>query len=476
MTSLTSLQFHGAAGEVTGSRHHVSYDHHGQRTEFLVDCGMFQGGRDALHRNGERFLFDPAALKFVLLTHAHIDHSGLLPKLCRQGFQGRIYCTSATRELLEILLRDSAHIQKMDYERILRRQERGRWRGEVIPPLYDLEDVDRALDQLVAVPYGKDFEPAAGASARFENAGHILGSAITRVSIDQPDQADPLTVVFSGDLGMPGRPLMPDPTPVFDADVLVIESTYGDRLHKTIDHTEEEIVRIIMQTLQGQGNVVIPSFAVGRTQEILFLLIDLVRRGRLPRLDIWVDSPMATAATELTHRYFRELDREAKQTFSWFESHPKALNIRFVSNVEESKALNKIKAGAIIISASGMCEAGRILHHLYWNLPREQNAVLITGFQARGTLGRKLVDGEKQVRILGEEVAVRASIHTVGGLSAHADQEGLLGWCRLFKRPPKRTFIVHGEPQASEDFRVAMSESLRWSNLVVPHPLTRYEI
>ena len=476
MTPQTTLQFHGAAGEVTGSRQTVSYEVHGNRYEFLVDCGMFQGGREALHRNGERFLFDPAALRFVLLTHAHIDHSGLLPKLCRQGFKGRIYCTPATRELLEILLRDSAHIQKMDYERILRRQERGRWRGEVIPPLYDLDDVDRTLDQLVAVPYGKTFEPAAGVSARFENAGHILGAAIALVSLERPLPHRPLRIVFSGDLGMPNRPLMQDPVPIDTADVLVIESTYGDRLHKTLDHTEEEIVRIITQTLKGQGNVVIPSFAVGRTQEILFLLIDLVRRQRLPHLDIWVDSPMATAATELTHRYFRELDREAKETFSWFESHPKALNIRFVSNVEESKALNKIKAGAIIVSASGMCEAGRILHHLYWNLPREQNAVIITGFQARGTLGRRLVDGEKQVRLLGEEVAVRASIHTVGGLSAHADQDGLLDWCRQFKSPPKRTFIVHGEPQASEDFRCAVAQQLDWPNLVVPHPLTRYEI
>lgn len=470
-----SLQFYGAAGEVTGSRQVVTVDYHGKPYEFLVDCGMFQGGRDALNRNGERFLFDPATLRFVLLTHAHIDHSGLLPKLCRQGFKGRIYCTPATRELLEILLRDSAHIQKMDYERILRRQERGRWRGEVIPPLYDLDDVERTLDQLVAVPYGKSFEPGVGVTARFENAGHILGSAIAVVSLHELDEQKPFQIVFSGDLGMTNRPLMQDPTPIADADVLVIESTYGDRLHKTLDHTEEEIVRIITETLKGQGNVVIPSFAVGRTQEILFLLIDLVRRQQLPHLDIWVDSPMATAATELTHRYFRELDREAKETFTWFESHPKALNIRFVSNVEESKALNKIKAGAIIISASGMCEAGRILHHLYWNLPREQNAVLITGFQARGTLGRKLVDGEKQVRILGEEIAVRASIHTVGGLSAHADQAGLLDWCRQFKSPPKRTFIVHGEPQASEDFRCAIAQNLDWPNLVVPHPLTRYE-
>lgn len=252
MTPQTTLQFHGAAGEVTGSRQTVSYEVHGNRYEFLVDCGMFQGGREALHRNGERFLFDPAALRFVLLTHAHIDHSGLLPKLCRQGFKGRIYCTPATRELLEILLRDSAHIQKMDYERILRRQERGRWRGEVIPPLYDLDDVDRTLDQLVAVPYGKTFEPAAGVSARFENAGHILGSAIALVSIERSTPQQPLRIVFSGDLGMPNRPLMQDPAPIDTADVLVIESTYGDRLHKTIDHTEEEIVRIITQTLRGK--------------------------------------------------------------------------------------------------------------------------------------------------------------------------------------------------------------------------------
>ncbi|NBT34469.1 MAG: MBL fold metallo-hydrolase [Betaproteobacteria bacterium] len=462
------IQFFGAAGEVTGSRQLLSFVSAARPRRFLVDCGMFQGGHESLSKNAEPFGFDPADIDFLVLTHAHIDHSGLIPRLCQQGFKGPIYCTPSTLELLKILLPDSAHIQSSDYERVLRRKAKGKYRGEVYNPLYTLRDVDQALLQVRAIAYGTRFAPCEGAQMQFENAGHILGSAILVASLKDDAHEQPLRLVFSGDLGMQHSPIMPNPTLIEEADALIVESTYGDRLHRSMESTEDEIVSVVRQTLEGGGNLVVPSFAVGRTQEMLFLFVDLVRRGRLPTLDVWVDSPMATAATSLTHKLLAELGERARETSAWFAQNPQALNIRFVSDVEESKALNRIKGGAIIISASGMCEAGRILHHLYWNLPKEHSAVLITGFQAQGTLGRRLVDGQSKVRLLGEEVLVRASIHTIGGLSAHADQEGLLTWCRGFRLPPARTFIVHGEQKASEVFREAITHALGWPELVLP--------
>jgi metallo-beta-lactamase family protein len=267
---------------------------------------------------------------------------------------------------------------------------------------------------------------------------------------------------------------MPDPTRIEQADVVVVESTYGDRLHKTLADTESELVDVVTSTLSAHGNIVIPAFAVGRTQEILFLLIDLVKRNLLPHLSIWVDSPMATAATHLTQHFFSQLDKESQSTFEWFKKNPGAVDLRFIADVEESKALNKIKGGAIIISASGMCDAGRIVHHLQNNLPRAQNAIVITGFQAYGSLGRRLVDKAAKVRLFGEEVAVRASIHTIGGLSAHADQAGLLDWLRGFKSAPQSVFVVHGEPEASAVLAQSIREELEWKNVIIPERLHTY--
>ena len=273
---------------------------------------------------------------------------------------------------------------------------------------------------------------------------------------------------------MKGKVLMPDPDLIAQADVVVVESTYGDRLHRNLNDTEDELVQVIGDTLKAQGNIIIPAFAVGRTQEILFLLIDLVRRGRLPHLAIWVDSPMATAATQLTERYFAQLDHQTQTTFDWYKNHPSAVDLRFIADVEESKALNKIKGGAIIISASGMCDAGRIVHHLANNLPRSQNAVVITGFQAYGSLGRRLVDKVQKVRLFGEDVPVKASIHTIGGLSAHADQAGLLNWLRGFKTPPKTVFVVHGEPESASVFAKCIRDELGWTNVIIPERLHTY--
>ena len=467
------IQFLGAAGEVTGSKHSVQVMLNNGPKRFMVDYGMFQGGREASNKNLEPLPFSPKDLDFVVLTHAHIDHSGLLPRLCAQGFTGPIYCTSATFELLKILLPDSAHLQRADVERAERKQKAGKWHGDMPVALYSREEVDLALSQFEVLEYGQVTELIPGIELEFRNAGHILGSAIAVIDILEEGGAKK-RCIFSGDIGMKGKVLMPDPELIEGADVVVIESTYGDRLHRGLQETEDELVEVISSTMQAHGNVVIPAFAVGRTQEILFLIIDLVKRGRLPHLNIWVDSPMATAATQLTQHYFAQLDAQTQSTFEWFKNHPDAVELRFIADVEESKALNKIKGGAIIISASGMCDAGRIVHHLANNLPRPQNAIIITGFQAYGSLGRRLVDKATKVRLFGEEVLVKASVHTIGGLSAHADQAGLLDWLRGFKLAPKTVFVVHGEPESASVLAMSIRDELDWKNVIIPERLHTY--
>ena len=414
-----------------------------------------------------------ADIKVMINTHAHIDHSGLLPRLCAEGFKGPIYCTKATEALLKILLLDSAHIQESDFARAERKQQLGKWHGELPTVLYTVKQANECLSQLQSYDYGQIFEPTQGIEIHYRNAGHIIGSGIA--IIDITNEGIKKRLVASGDIGMYNKPLMPDPDSIESADILLVESTYGDRLHKGLQETEDELVEVISTTMKHGGNVVLPAFAVGRTQEILLILIELVRKKRLPHINIWVDSPMATAATHLTERYFDELDEHAQGAFSWFKKNSDALTLRFVADVEESKALNKIKGGAIIISASGMCDAGRIVHHLANNLPRAQNAIIITGFQSYGSLGRRLVDKAQKVRLFGEEVPVRASVHTIGGLSAHADQAGLLDWLKGFQKPPTVVFVVHGEPESSSVLAQSIREELHWSNVIIPERLHTYQ-
>ncbi len=468
------IQFFGAAGEVTGSRHLVQASLGGHSRRFMIDYGMFQGGHEASLKNLEALPFSPKEISFVVLTHAHIDHSGLLPRLCAQGFSGPIYCTTATFELLKILLPDSAHLQFADVERAERKRKAGKWHGDMPVALYSREEVEMTLGQFEVIDYGQVVKPWDGVQLEFRNAGHILGSAIAILDIQETD-SPVKRCVFSGDIGMKGRVLMPDPAMIDEADVLVIESTYGDRLHRSLQETEAELVEVISSTMRGHGNVVIPAFAVGRTQEVLFLLIDLVRKDLLPHLSIWVDSPMATAATHLTHHFFSQLDEQSQKTFEWFKNNPEAVSLRFIADVEESKSLNKMKGGAIIISASGMCDAGRIVHHLANNLPHSQNAIIITGFQAYGSLGRRLVDKVPKVRLFGEEVLVKASIHTIGGLSAHADKAGLLDWLRGFKKSPQTVFVVHGEPNAANAFAMSIQNELGWKHVEIPERLRTYD-
>ncbi|WP_126444219.1 MBL fold metallo-hydrolase RNA specificity domain-containing protein [Sulfuricystis multivorans] len=453
-----NLTFLGAAREVTGS----CYLLESAGSRFLVDCGLFQGGREAHAKNLRAFAFDPGAIDFVILSHAHIDHSGLLPRLTALGFKGPIFATPATCDLLGVMLPDAAHIQEKEAERENYRRFHTRKPGKnERAPLYTVEQAKSCLRRLRPVPYEQIFSPHASIECRFRDAGHILGSAIVEIWLMVGGTRR--KIVFSGDLGQPARPLVRDPTPIEQADWLVVESTYGNRLHKSMPETEDELVEAVVETIERQrGNLIVPAFAVGRTQDMLYLLADLTRRGRIPKLEVYVDSPMATAATEITYKHMALLDDESRALMrrhggaQWFRK------LAFVDSVEESIALDKIRGGITILSASGMCEAGRIRYHLLAHLPRRDSAVLITGFQAEGTLGRRLVDGAKRVRIFGEEVPVHARLYTLGGLSAHADRNALLRWLGGFRTPPLQTFVVHGEATTALGFAALIQERLGW--------------
>ncbi len=453
------LSFHGGAGEVTGSCTLV--DAGGAR--FLVDCGMFQGGHEAWLKNTAALDFNPGRLDFVLLTHAHIDHSGLLPRLTTLGFHGPIYATAATSELLEVMLTDSAHLQEKEAD--WRSRHRDARRLLPATPLYTMSQALDCLKQLRNVAYGSEFHPHPAVSCRLHSAGHILGSAIVEAHVRTASASRRL--VFSGDLGHASGALLPPATRLDVADALLVESTYGNRLHKTSAETEAELIAAITGTL-ARGNVIIPAFAVGRTQEVLYGLAALARSRRVPPLRVFIDSPMAEKATLITRSHRELLSPQVRELDDWLRRSPRELQLRYTHEVEESMALNQIQSGAVIISSSGMCDAGRIKHHLRHNLPRAECSVLITGFQAEGTLGRRLVDGARWVRIFNDEVPVRARLHTIGGLSAHADRNDLLAWLKGFAQPPRRTFVVHGERSAALDFAETVRRTLGWTDVLTP--------
>ncbi len=457
-----TLQFLGGVRQVTGSCILVQAG----RTRFVVDCGMFQGGRESDRKNARRFPVPPSSIDFVLCTHAHIDHSGLLPKLIRDGYRGPVYATSATADLLRIMLPDSGHIQEREADWRSRRRKRG-GRKEV-PPLYTEADAVAVFPHLSPVKYRETIEPVPGVRATFLDAGHILGSAILSVSVS--DGGRERTMVFTGDIGHRGLPIVRDPTQVERADVVVMESTYGNRLHKKMEETVEEFVYAVSDTLSRKGgNVIIPAFAVGRTQDIIYLLADLTRRGRLSGLTVYIDSPLAAEATRITLRHPECFDRETLSMYEWREENPDALKVVITRGVEDSMALNAMRGGGIILAGSGMCEAGRIKHHLKHNLWRKESSIIIVGFQAQGTLGRKIVDGARRVRIFGEEIAVAADVYTIGGLSAHADREDLLAWAGGFRARPEKVFVAHGEESVSVGFAGLLRGRFGW-NTTVPYP------
>lgn len=454
-----AIRFLGGAREVTGSCILVEAG----KTRFLVDCGLFQGGAEGDRKNERPFPVPPASIRFVLLTHAHLDHCGLLPRLVREGFRGPILATPATADLAAVMLPDAAHIQEKEAEWRARRAVRA-GRRERIAPLYTAEDAAAVFPLLSPVPYGEAVSPAPGIRVLFLDAGHILGSAILSVAVR--DGGGEKSLVFTGDLGHRGLPIVRDFTPVEEADVVVMESTYGDRAHKGMEETIAEFVHAVTDTIGRKGgNVLIPAFAVGRAQDILYLLTDLARQQKLPDTTVYIDSPLAAEATRVTLRHPECFDEETRRLFAWRNDHPGVPRILVTQGVEESKALNDVR-GAVILAGSGMCEAGRIKHHLKHNLWRKEASVVIVGFQAQGTLGRKIVDGAKTVTIFGEEIAVQADVYTIGGLSAHADRDDLLRWAGSFRRPPGAAFVAHGEERVSLSFAEALRRRFRWSATV----------
>ncbi len=447
------LSFYGAVEGVTGSCYLLETG----STRLLLDCGLYQGGREAEAANKQAFPFDMQSLDAVVLSHAHLDHSGRLPLLVAQGYSGPIYMTSPTCDLILVLLKDAASLQQRDAE--WENKHRRRAGEPEQQPLFTLEDVEQTMDCCLGAVYGKRFPVADNVDIRFLEAGHILGSAIVELYVREDGREKKL--VFSGDLGNSQAALLRDPSRVSEADVVLLESTYGDREHRSMDATLEEFETIVAGASKSGGNVLIPSFAVGRTQEIIFRLGELYQKGLLRQQAVFLDSPMAIAVTEIYHRYqdvFNLEDRALIQGQHKHRSlHNLLPNLYYAVSTEDSMALNRLEKGAIIIAGSGMCNGGRIRHHFRHNLWRKEAHVVFVGYQAIGTPGRALVDGAKTFRVGGEDIAVRAQIHTVGGFSAHAGQSQLVEWLRGFTDPRPRLLLVHGEDEAKRALQQAVA-------------------
>jgi len=444
-----NIQFYGAASGVTGSCHILTVGRH----RVLLDCGLIQGSHEEEEANAEPFPFDPADIDAVVLSHAHLDHSGRLPLLVRQGFRGPVYTQNATRDLCDVLWQDSAGLMERDAEY----QNRRRSGRERISPLYGRKDAAAAWKQLRGLPYRERREILPGIEICLRDAGHILGSALVELAVTEGEKH--CRLVYSGDIGQYDTPILHDPATIPEADLVLMESTYGDRLHRDREETIREIGEIIAAARHDRGNVLIPAFAIGRSQEILYLFGQYYEEWGLDRWQIFLDSPMAIEATGIYWDYPQLYDEEATKLRRRLHEMPRLENLRLTRSVEESQAINRLESGAIIIAGSGMCTGGRIVHHLKQNLERRGCHVIIVGFQAYGTLGRRLVNGEERVRIHGNEYRVLAHVHTVGGLSAHADQADLLRWVGGFRDKPA-VCLVHGEDEAKRAFQRKLRDTL----------------
>jgi metallo-beta-lactamase family protein len=455
-----SLTFLGAAGTVTGSKHLLQVGD----TRVLVDCGLFQGLKELRERNWRDLPVAPTLIHAVVLTHAHLDHCGYLPRLVAGGFEGRIFCTSATADLCRLVLPDAAKLQEEDAENANRR---GFSKHAPALPLFTMEDAARALTMLQPVGYDRPVPVAPGVEVEYINAGHLLGSAYASV------RTDGLHVLFGGDLGRYGRPVLPDPSPVAEADVLLVESTYGNRVHPP-DDEGEALAEIVRTTAQRKGRLIVPSFAIGRVEEVLYWIKRLEDEQRIPVLPVWVDSPMATEALVQYGRRLEELDPEMRPSGPLPREHRAVAafatdRLRIVASPQQSRELVQSRIPSIVISSSGMATGGRVLHHLAVALPHPENTVLFVGFQAAGTRGRQLIEGAGSVRIHGADVPVNARIAHLDSMSAHADSAEILRWLRSFRRPPSRTFIVHGEPDAAAALQQTIAAELKWPATVAQY-------
>lgn len=446
------IQFLGAVRNVTGSMHLLTVN----GSCILLDCGLFQGHRSEAFERNRNLPFDAASVDALVLSHAHIDHSGNIPSLVRAGFRGNILSTFATRDLCSYMLRDAGHILESDAAYLNKKRRRDRL--PLIEPIYTVEDATRSLSYFMSMDYGRQISVAPNVQLTFYDAGHILGSAFCALDIREDGRS--YRLLFSGDVGRPNMPILCDPQPVPDVDYLIIESTYGTRLHGSVGEAEQALERVVNETHARGGKVIIPAFSVGRTQEIVYALHRLVKANRVPRIPMFVDSPLSTNATEVFRLHPEYYDEE---TLAFLLEHEDVFGfsgMRYVRDVEESKALNDRHEPMVIISASGMCEAGRILHHLKNNIEDSRNTVLFVGFQAEHTLGRRIQEGAPEVPILGERFALRAQVTSIDGYSAHADRDELLSFVRqLGPQRLRRTFIVHGEEQTSLGFEQVLHQN-----------------
>ena len=458
------VKFCGASTGVTGSCHLISTANH----KVLLDCGQFQGGKEMDKMNEEAFPFDPAEIECVILSHAHIDHCGRIPLLVKRGFRGPVYCTDATADLLEVMLRDSAYIHEKDAE--WQTKKNLRTGKPAVEPLYTIQDSEQALSLVKPILYDQLIEINPDMKIVFNDAGHILGSAITELWITEDGATSKL--VFSGDLGVMNRPILRDPVKIKKADFLIMETTYGNRLHPENSTSIDELIAITLKTVKRGGSVIIPSFAVGRTQELIYQFNMFYEHHPeyadvLGKVNVYIDSPMATTATEVFKKNAQVFDEETK-AYILSGDHPLDFpNLKFTRNTADSQMLNTDKSAKIIISASGMCEAGRIRHHLKHNLWDSRNSIVFVGYQAEGTLGKLLVSGAKEVKLFGEPVMVGAEIYNLEGFSGHADQKGLLDWLGGFQKEPKHIFLVHGETQSKIDFAAKVNEVFGYDPIVV---------
>lgn len=451
------IQFCGAASGVTGSCHLITTKKH----KILLDCGQFQGGKAQDALNYEPFPFNPSEIDFLILSHAHIDHCGRIPLLVKRGFKGQIFCTDATADLVDVMLKDSGYIHEKEAEWQNRKAERaGR---PFVKPLYTFNDAADSLKYLKPVLYDQLIELNEEMKLVFNDAGHILGSSIVELWIEEDGNVSKL--VFSGDLGVKGRPILRDPTIIKKADYLIMESTYGNRLHEQNTKSIEDLIKIVVKTIKRGGTVVIPSFAVGRTQELIYEFNRFYQEREeykkiLENLMVYVDSPMATTATEVFRRNAQVFDDETKKYILNGTNPLDFKNLKFTRTTEESQFLNFDKHPKVIISASGMCEAGRIRHHLKHNLWNPKSSIVFVGYQAEGTLGRMIVEGAESVTLFGEEINVNAEIYNLEGFSGHADRDGLLSWLSGFREKPSEIFLVHGEEEAKKDFADTIKKEL----------------
>jgi metallo-beta-lactamase family protein len=454
------LSFLGAAQNVTGSQYLVETD----KTGLLVDCGLYQE-RELKGRNWSPFFMSPQSLGAVLLTHAHLDHCGLLPRLVQKEFDQAIFCTAATAEITRIMLLDAGKLQEEDAEFKQRRHQKENRKGKYPEiPLYTQADAEAVFSLFSPVKYGQPVRLSEGIEASFHDAGHVLGSSMVRLKVTQ--NGEQRTIIFSGDIGRWRKPMLENPTLFDEADYVVVESTYGDRLLEPVEETAREFAEIINATANKGGNIIIPSFALERSQEIMYYLNKFRLEGRIPSLPVFVDSPMAVSITDVFGHHTELLDKEMSQFLSQGKSPFDFPELELVRTTEESKELNHLTGSNIIIAGSGMCTGGRIKHHLVNNITREESTILFVGYQAHGTLGRQIVDGAKSVRILGQYYPIRARIAQVHGFSAHADQNELIKWLSSLTKPPRRVFITHGELDASKNLEGLIREGKGWETLV----------